>query len=99
MKVKEAEAAIAAGAHEVDMVLNIGELCGGNIDAVHRRHRRRGGGVHSRGALVKVIFENRLCSMTNKKTAACHLSRDAGADFVKTSTGFSTTAPRWPTSS
>jgi len=44
---------------------------------------------HSRGALVKVIFETALLN-DEQKTAACDLSKDAGADFVKTSTGFST---------
>ena len=87
-KVKEAETAIAAGAHEVDMVLNIGELCGGNIDAVQRDIAAVVAASHSRGALVKVIFETALLN-DEQKTAACHLSKDAGADFVKTSTGFS----------
>jgi len=89
IKVKEAETAIAAGAHEVDMVLNIGELCGGNIDAVQRDIAAVVAASHSRGALVKVIFETALLN-DEQKTAACHLSKDAGADFVKTSTGFST---------
>jgi len=89
IKVKEAETAIAAGAHEVDMVLNIGELCGGNIDAVQRDIAAVVAASHSRGALVKVIFETALLT-DEQKTAACHLSKDAGADFVKTSTGFST---------
>ena len=89
IKVKEAETAIAAGAHEVDMVLNIGELCGGNIDAVHHDIAAVVAASHSRGALVKVIFETALLN-DEQKTAACHLSKDAGADFVKTSTGFST---------
>jgi len=88
IKVKEAETAIAAGAHEVDMVLNIGELCGGNIDAVQRDIAAVVAASHSRGALVKVIFETALLN-DEQKTAACHLSKDAGADFVKTSTGFS----------
>jgi len=89
IKVKEAETAIATGAHEVDMVLNIGELCGGNIDAVHRDIAAVVAASHSRGALVKVIFETALLN-DEQKTTACHLSKDAGADFVKTSTGFST---------
>ena len=89
IKVKEAETAIVAGALEIDMVLNIGELCGGNIDAVHRDIAAVVAASHSRGALVKVILETSLLN-DEQKTAACHLSKDAGADFVKTSTGFST---------
>ena len=88
IKVTEAQAAIAAGALEIDMVLNIGELCGGNLDAVHRDIAAVVGASHSRGALVKVILETALLN-DEQKTAACHLSKDAGADFVKTSTGFS----------
>jgi deoxyribose-phosphate aldolase len=89
VKVTEAEVAIAAGAHEIDMVLNIGELCGGNLDAVHRDIAAVVAASHARGALVKVILETALLN-DEQKTAACHLSKDAGADFVKTSTGFST---------
>jgi len=89
IKVKEAETAIAAGAREIDMVLNIGELCGGNLDAVHRDIAAVVAASHARGALVKVILETALLD-DQQKTAACHLSKDAGADFVKTSTGFST---------
>lgn len=89
IKVKEAQTAIAAGAHEIDMVLNVGELCGGNLDAVHRDIAAVVAASHSRGALVKVILETALLS-DEQKAAACHLSKDAGADFVKTSTGFST---------
>ncbi|HSP66813.1 MAG TPA: deoxyribose-phosphate aldolase [Bryobacteraceae bacterium] len=89
IKVKEAETAIAAGAHEVDMVLNVGELCGGNIDAVQRDIAAVVAAAHARGALVKVILETALLN-DEQKTAACAASQQAGADFVKTSTGFST---------
>lgn len=89
VKVTEAEAAIVAGAHEVDMVLNIGELCGGHLDAVYRDIAGVVTAVHARGALVKVILETALLN-DDQKTAACTLSKQAGADFVKTSTGFST---------
>jgi deoxyribose-phosphate aldolase len=89
IKVAESEAAIAAGAREIDMVLNIGELCGGNLDAVGADIAAVVAAAHARGALVKVILETALLN-DDQKTAACKLSQQAGADFVKTSTGFST---------
>ena len=89
IKAAETEAVIAAGAREVDMVLNIGELCAGNLDAVQADIAAVVAAAHARGALVKVILETALLD-DQQKTAACHLSKDAGADFVKTSTGFST---------
>jgi deoxyribose-phosphate aldolase len=89
VKVAETEAAIAAGAREIDMVLNIGELCGGYPDAVRADIAAVVLAAHSRGALVKVILETALLD-DDQKTAACRLSQQAGADFVKTSTGFST---------
>lgn len=89
IKVAETETAIAAGAREVDMVLNIGELCAGNLDAVQADIAAVVAAAHSRGAIVKVIFET--CLLTDEqKLAACDLSKRAGADFIKTSTGFST---------
>ena len=89
IKVAEADAAITAGAREIDMVLNIGELCGGNLDAVRTDIAAVVAAAHARGALVKVILETVLLT-DDQKAAACTLSKNAGADFVKTSTGFST---------
>ena len=89
IKVAETEAVIAAGAREVDMVLNIGELCAGNLDAVQADIAAVVAAAHARGALVKVILETALLT-DDQKIAACTLSKQAGADFVKTSTGFST---------
>jgi deoxyribose-phosphate aldolase len=88
IKVAEAETAIAAGAREVDMVLNIGELCRGNLDSVRMDIAAVVAAAHARGTLVKVILETALLS-DDQKIAACALSQQAGADFVKTSTGFS----------
>jgi deoxyribose-phosphate aldolase len=86
IKVAEAQQAIADGATELDMVLNIGELRSGNHDYV----RQDIGAVveAARGrALVKVILENAY--LTDQEiVAACKLCEEAGADFVKTSTGF-----------
>ena len=88
VKVAESEAAIAAGAREIDMVLNIGELCGGNLEAVRTDVAAVVAAAHTRGVLVKVILETALLN-DHQKAAACTLSQRAGADFVKTSAGFS----------
>ncbi len=87
IKVAEAEAAIAAGAREIDMVLNIGELRGGNHDHVRSEIQSIVEASHRRGAIVKVILETALLDDDQKRTA-CELAKAAGADFVKTSTGF-----------
>ena len=89
VKVAEAEAAIAAGAREIDMVLNIGELCGGGIEAVRADIAAVVAAAHARQALVKVILETCLLD-DDQKIAACNAAKQAGGDFVKTSTGFST---------
>lgn len=86
-KAFEASEAVKAGAREVDMVINISALKDGDdsyvlkdIQAVVEA---------SKGAAVKVIIET--CLLTDEeKVRACELSVEAGADFVKTSTGFST---------
>jgi deoxyribose-phosphate aldolase len=89
IKAAETEAVIAAGAREVDMVLNIGELCAGNLEAVQADITAVVAAAHARGALVKVILETALLT-DDQKIAGCSISKQAGADFVKTSTGFST---------
>jgi deoxyribose-phosphate aldolase len=88
-KVAETDAAIRVGATEVDMVLNVGELRGGNLEAVRRDIEAVANAAHSGGAILKVILETCLLDESQKK-AACDLSKLAGADFVKSSTGFST---------
>ena len=90
VKVAETEVAINAGAREIDMVLNVGELCGGNFGAVRADIAGVIAAAHARGALVKVILETALLS-DDQKISACTICKQAGADFVKTSTGFSTT--------
>jgi deoxyribose-phosphate aldolase len=87
IKVAEAEDAIRAGAQEIDMVLNIGELCGGNSDAVRKEIEAVVDASHGSGAIVKVILETALLN-DEQKAAACLLAKRAKADFVKTSTGF-----------
>jgi deoxyribose-phosphate aldolase len=87
IKVAETAAAIRDGAQEIDMVLNIGELRGGNRDAVRGDIRAVVEAAHAAGAIVKVILETALLN-DEQKIAASLLAKEAGADFVKTSTGF-----------
>ncbi len=86
-KVFEAEQAIADGALELDMVLNIGKLLDGDHDYVKKDIKAVVDAAHPRGVAVKVIFENYYLNDEQKK-AACRLAEEAGVDFVKTSTGF-----------
>ena len=89
VKVFEAERAIDDGATELDMVVNIGQVLGGNWDAVTRRYRRRDRRRPRRGALVKVIFEN--CYLNDdQKIRLCKICGEVRADYVKTSTGYGT---------
>jgi len=87
-KVCEAELAIRDGAQEIDMVMNIGALKSGDYAAVESDIRMVAETCHSHGALLKVILETALLDDT-EKAIACALAKLAGADFVKTSTGFS----------
>lgn len=86
-KVFEAREAIAQGARELDMVLNIGQLRSGNHDAVRDDVRAVVEEAHASGVKVKVILENAYLS-DEEKVTACRLCEEAGADWVKTSTGF-----------
>jgi len=90
VKVCEANVAMDDGAVELDMVLNIGALRGGQTDLVREDIRRVVEAAHARGALVKVILENAYLT-DEQKVLACHLSEQAGANWVKTSTGFAPT--------
>lgn len=86
-KVFEAGDAVDNGADEVDMVINIGFLKDGRYDEVEEEIRQ----IHQacKGKLLKVIIET--CLLTDdEKEKACRCAMAAGADFVKTSTGFST---------
>lgn len=87
MKVAETEDAVRAGAREIDMVLNIGELRAGNQEAVRKDIQAVAEAAHAKGAIVKVIIETALLNDA-QKTVACSLAQLAGAEFVKTSTGF-----------
>ena len=86
-KVEETRLVINLGAQEVDMVIPIGLLKGGQYDAVERDIRSVVEVAHDLNALVKVIIETALLTRT-EKIAGCLISKQAGADFVKTSTGF-----------
>ena len=87
-KVYESEAALRAGAQEIDMVQNIGALRGDDDRAVEEEIALVAAASHRAGAIVKVILETSLLN-DDQKTVACRLAQMAGADFVKTSTGFS----------
>lgn len=88
-KAAETADVVAAGATEVDMVINIGELKAGNDDAVRADIAAVAEAAHAGGALLKVIIE--CCLLTDEeKVRASRLTVEGGADFVKTSTGFST---------
>ncbi|CAN5557084.1 deoxyribose-phosphate aldolase [soil metagenome] len=87
VKVFEARQALAEGARELDMVINIGALKSGRDADVQADIAAICELAHAEGAIVKVIFENAYLT-DDEKVRACRLSEAAGADFVKTSTGF-----------
>jgi deoxyribose-phosphate aldolase len=86
-KAQEARLAIEAGASEIDMVLPVGMLKAGELHAVYDDIAGVVEVCHAGRALCKVIFETALLSDADKATA-CLLCAEAGADYVKTSTGF-----------
>jgi deoxyribose-phosphate aldolase len=87
VKAYEARRAIFNGAREVDMVINVGALKSGDDCAVEDDIRTVVEAGHENGVLVKVIIETALLT-DEEKVRACLASKNAGADFVKTSTGF-----------
>ena len=87
VKAYEARRAILDGAREVDMVLNIGALKSGDDCAVEYDIRSVVEAAHEAGVLVKTIIETALLT-DEEKVRACLAAKRAGADFVKTSTGF-----------
>jgi deoxyribose-phosphate aldolase len=87
VKAFECQNALDHGATEIDMVINIGALKARDLELVAKDIRGVVAAAHARGAIVKVIIEAVLLS-DEEKTIACLLSKEAGADFVKTSTGF-----------
>ena len=89
IKIAEAEFCIDNGATEIDMVVNIGDVKSGNWNAVQTEISKLSHFCHKRGAQLKVIMEN--CYLTESEIVeCCESALCAGADFVKTSTGFGT---------
>lgn len=88
VKAYEARRSIFNGAREVDMVINIGALKSGDICTVEDDIRAVAEAAHENGVLCKVIIETALLTDA-EKVSACVAAKNAGADFVKTSTGFS----------
>lgn len=87
VKIFQAKQAIGDGTDEIDMVMNIGKFLSGDYNYVLEDIRAVVDIAHSQGVLVKVIQESGF--LTPEQVAkACELSHEAGADFVKTSTGF-----------
>lgn len=89
-KVFESRLALQNGAHELDMVIDIGGLISGDDAHVKGQIAEVVRLAHAEGALVKVILENAYLT-DEQKVRGCHLVEAAGADFVKTSTGFAPT--------
>ena len=87
VKAFQAQQAISDGADEIDMVMNIGKFLSGDYEYVVEDIRAVVDVAHSHGVLVKVIQESGYLTL-EQVARACELTYEAGADFVKTSTGF-----------
>jgi deoxyribose-phosphate aldolase len=87
IKVAEAEQAMADGARELDMVVNIGKVLSRDWRFVTEDIRAVVAAAHQRSALLKVIFENSMLEDAHKEEL-CRICSEVGADFVKTSTGY-----------
>lgn len=88
-KVFEARGAVTDGAHEIDMVIDVAAALRGDRQALVDDIRAVADAAHAGGAILKVIIETCLLDQ-DAKVLACQAAKEAGADFVKTSTGFST---------
>ena len=88
VKVYEAEQACGDGATEIDMVINIGKALGGGWEYVENEIKEVTDACHKNGAIVKVIFETDYVTKREDKIHLCEICTRAGADFVKTSTGY-----------
>jgi deoxyribose-phosphate aldolase len=86
-KLAEAESAAQNGAHDLDMVINVGALKSRDRVLVQTEMRSLADLAHAHGAILKAIIETALLSQ-EEKVLACALAVEAGVDFVKTSTGF-----------
>jgi len=88
VKSYEAGTAIAQGAKEIDMVINIGRALDGDWDYLRREIREVTRTCHDGGAIIKVIFETAYVSREEDISMLCHICTEEGVDFVKTSTGY-----------
>lgn len=88
VKVFEAENACLEGAVEIDMVINIGKALGGDWDYVEQEIKAVTDICHKYNSIVKVIFETDYVTRAGDKIKLCEICTRAGADFVKTSTGY-----------
>jgi deoxyribose-phosphate aldolase len=88
VKVFEAEQACNDGAVEIDMVVNIGKVLGDDWDYVEKEIKAVTNTCHQNRAIVKVIFETDYITSAEDKIRLCKICTKAGADFVKTSTGY-----------
>ncbi len=87
VKVRETIEAMSAGAQEIDMVVNIGKVLGGQYDYVKEEIRAIGRACHRTGGVLKVIFENDFLQ-DGHIIELCKVCNDTEVDFVKTSTGY-----------
>jgi len=87
VKAYEIKAALEDGVKEVDMVLNIGALLSANYSLLELEIREAVDTAHWGGALLKIILETGYLTR-GQKIKACQIAREAGADYIKTSTGF-----------
>jgi deoxyribose-phosphate aldolase len=88
VKVFETEKACADGATEIDMVVNIGKVLSGDWTYIENEIVRITDAAHKNKAIIKVIFETDYVTRAEDKIRLCEICTKAGADFVKTSTGY-----------
>jgi len=88
VKVFETLEACKDGAEEIDMVINIGKALQGDLDYVENEIEAIAETCHAHGAILKVIFETDYITSDDLKIALCKICSRAGADYVKTSTGY-----------
>ena len=88
VKVFETVEACKDGAEEIDMVINIGKALQGDLKYVEREVKAIADACHDNGAILKVIFETDFITGNDLKIALCQVCSRAGADYVKTSSGY-----------
>jgi len=88
VKVFEAIEACKDGAEEIDMVINIGKALQGDFDYVEKEVKKIADACHENGAILKVIFETDFITDDNIIIILCKICSNAGADYVKTSSGY-----------